>query len=72
MNQILRIIITLVNLIFSYFLAREVVEDLTVNKYILVALIVVITLIISIFTSGGVKIEINRKKKNQQQSNEYK
>lgn len=67
MNPILRIIIISVNLILSYFLAREVVENLTLSQYILVTLIVVFTLIFSIFTTGTVRIERRLEIKENQQ-----
>jgi len=57
MNPILRIIIILTNFILAYFLAREVINDITINQYIILTIIIVFTAIFSIFTTSIVRIE---------------
>ena len=57
MNPILRIIIILTNFILAYFLAGEVINDITINQYIILTIIIVFTAIFSIFTTSIVRIE---------------
>lgn len=69
MKPILRLIIVLINFTLSYFLVREVIDNVTVNQYIIITVVIVFTVVFSIFTTGGVKIERNIKVEENQQEN---